>query len=111
MLGGLAVGYSRAEVEKKTDEIAEWTELGDFLEMPMTTYSSVSARLAFAVAVHMEPDILIVDEALSTGDASFKAKAREDDSLLARPTRWCWYHTRGDGLRNCAPDAIWLGAS
>ncbi len=76
VLGGLAAGYSRREIESKVDEIAEWTELGEFLEVPVNTYSAgMYSRLAFAVAVHMEPDILLIDEALSTGDAHFKAKA------------------------------------
>ena len=76
ILGGLAAGYSRAEITAKSQEIADWTELGDFLEMPIKTYSAgMRARLGFAVAAHMDPDILIIDEALSTGDASFKAKA------------------------------------
>lgn len=110
MLGGLAVGYSRAEVEEKTDEIAEWTELGDFLEMPMTTYSSgMSARLAFAVAVHMEPDILIVDEALSTGDASFKAKAHEKmNSLLAEAHTMVLVSHALATVEELCTDAIWL---
>lgn len=78
ILGGLAAGYTRAEIDERYEEIAEWTELGDFLELPMRTYSSgMFSRLAFAVAVHMDPDILIVDEALSTGDAKFKTKATD----------------------------------
>jgi len=76
VLGSLAAGLTRAQIELKYDEIAEFAELGDFMDMPMRTYSSgMYARLAFAVAVHMEPDILIVDEALSTGDARFKEKS------------------------------------
>ncbi len=77
ILGGLAAGYSRKEIEGKYEEIAEWSELGDFLDLPMRTYSSgMFGRLAFSVAVHLEPDILLVDEALSAGDASFKEKAQ-----------------------------------
>ena len=72
LLGGLAAGYTRAEIAEKYEEIADFAELGDFMEMPMKTYSSgMFSRLAFAVAVHMEPDILLVDEALSAGDAKF----------------------------------------
>lgn len=110
MLGGLAVGYTRAEVEEKSDEIAEWTELGDFLEMPMTTYSSgMSARLAFAVAVHMEPDILIVDEALSTGDASFKAKAHDKmQSLLEEAHTMVLVSHALETIQELCTDVIWL---
>ena len=76
ILGGLAAGLSRREVEERADEVAEWTELGDFIDMPMRTYSSgMSARVGFSVAVHMKPDILMIDEALSTGDAHFREKA------------------------------------
>ena len=77
MLGGLAAGLSRAEVKERYEEIKAFADLKDgFIEMPMRTYSSgMYSRLAFAVAVHMEPDILLVDEALSAGDARFKHKA------------------------------------
>jgi hypothetical protein len=60
ILGGLAAGLSRREVEERAEEVAEWTELGDFIDMPMETYSSgMSARVGFSVAVHMKPDILM----------------------------------------------------
>ena len=110
VLGGLAAGYTRAEVEKKSDEIAAWTELGDFIEMPVKTYSSgMSSRLAFAVAVHMEPDILIVDEALSTGDAYFKAKAlaKMDELLAQAHTMLVVSHSLGT-IRELCTDVIWL---
>jgi ABC-type polysaccharide/polyol phosphate transport system ATPase subunit len=76
VLGGLAAGLSRHELEGKYDEIVAFAELDDFMDMPMRTYSSgMYGRLAFAVAVHMEPDILIIDEALSVGDARFRRKS------------------------------------
>jgi ABC-type polysaccharide/polyol phosphate transport system ATPase subunit len=76
VLGGLAAGLTRAEVQEKYDEIADFAELGDFMDLPMRTYSSgMYGRLAFAVAVCMRPDILIIDEALSVGDARFKQKS------------------------------------
>src|SRR3954464_2531018 len=76
LLGGLAAGLTREEVRDRYDEIADFAGLDDFMEMPMRTYSSgMYGRLAFAVAVNMEPDILLVDEALSAGDARFKYKA------------------------------------
>jgi len=77
LLGGLAAGLSRAEVKERYEEIKAFADLKDgFIEMPMRTYSSgMYSRLAFAVAVHMEPDILLVDEALSAGDAKFRKRA------------------------------------
>jgi lipopolysaccharide transport system ATP-binding protein/teichoic acid transport system ATP-binding protein len=110
MLGGLAVGYSRAEVAAKTEEIAAWTELGDRLEMPVKTYSSgMAARLAFAVAVHTEPDILIVDEALSTGDAAFKAKAHAKmNELLSQAHTMVLVSHALATVEDLCTDAIWL---
>ena len=68
---------NRAEIEAKTDEIAAFADLPDgFIDMPVRTYSSgMYGRVAFSVAVNMTPDILLLDEALSAGDASFKEKS------------------------------------
>lgn len=110
ILGGLAAGYTRDEIEDKYEEIAEWTELGDALDMPVRTFSSgMYSRLAFSVAVHMDPDILIVDEALSTGDARFKAKAVEKMSSLLEGARTMILvsHALATVQQMCT-DAIWL---
>jgi teichoic acid transport system ATP-binding protein len=75
-LGGLAAGLTREEVDAKYDDIAEFSELGEFLDLPMRSYSSgMYARLAFSVSVNVDPDILLIDEALSVGDARFKQKS------------------------------------
>lgn len=110
MLGGLAAGYSRDEIAAKYEEIADFAELGDFMEMPMKTYSSgMFSRLAFAVAVHMEPDILLVDEALSAGDAKFKEKAAAKMRSLVEEARTMFLVSHAlQSITDLCNDAIWL---
>lgn len=77
-LGCLALGMSPAEAREQIGIIAEWTELGEAIHRPMGTYSSgMGARLNFAISTSVNPEILLVDEALSTGDAAFGAKAEQ----------------------------------
>jgi lipopolysaccharide transport system ATP-binding protein len=76
MLRGVMTGLKLREIRAKIDEIAEFTELGDYLGMPVRTYSSgMLLRLAFAVSTSVEADILLMDEWLSVGDAEFRNKA------------------------------------
>jgi len=79
ILGGLASGLSREEVEEKTEAIIEFAAIPEgFIDLPVRTYSSgMYGRVAFSVAVNMTPDILLLDEALSAGDAAFKEKSFE----------------------------------
>mgnify|MGYP002711954474 CR=1 FL=1 len=77
-LGCLALGMPADRAKEQIRLIAEWTELGEAIDRPMSTYSSgMGSRLNFAISTAVEPDILLVDEALSTGDAAFGAKAKE----------------------------------
>jgi len=74
-LNGTVLGLTRAEVESKFDEILAFADIGEFIDQPVKTYSSgMYVRLAFSVAIHVMPDILIVDEALSVGDEAFQRK-------------------------------------
>jgi ABC-type polysaccharide/polyol phosphate transport system ATPase subunit len=82
VLRGLINGWSNHEIEERMDAIVEFSELGDFIDLPFKAYSSgMAARLAFAVATTLEPEILLMDEWIGAGDASFrnKAKARMDE--------------------------------
>jgi ABC-2 type transport system ATP-binding protein len=75
-LNGAILGYKRREMEEKFERIVEFAELGEFINAPMRTYSSgMWARLGFAVATDIKPDILIIDEVLSVGDESFQRKS------------------------------------
>ncbi|TXK76916.1 ABC transporter ATP-binding protein [Paenibacillus sp. N3.4] len=77
-LNGTIMGYERVEIDQKLESILSFAEIGEFIHRPVKTYSSgMFARLAFAVAINVEPDILIVDEALSVGDTKFQLKCIE----------------------------------
>ena len=74
-MNGTMMGYSKAEMEEKIPAILDFADIGDFVHQPVKTYSSgMFVRLAFALAINVEPEILIVDEALAVGDAFFQAK-------------------------------------
>ena len=109
-LGGLAAGLSRDELEEKYDEIVEFAELEEFMDMPMRTYSSgMYGRLGFSVAVTMEPDILLIDEALSVGDASFRKKSanRMKDLCGGGRTIVLVSHALGT-IQDLCDNAIWM---
>jgi ABC-type polysaccharide/polyol phosphate transport system ATPase subunit len=110
VLGGLAAGLTRAELREKYDEIVEFAELEDFMDMPMRTYSSgMYGRLAFAVAVTMHPDILIIDEALSVGDARFRRKSFEKMRELCSQARTIVLVSHALGsIRDLCDQAIWM---
>jgi ABC-type polysaccharide/polyol phosphate transport system ATPase subunit len=104
------LGFSRQQVKEKFDEIVAFAEIGDFLDEPLRTYSSgMTMRLAFAVAVSVDPDILIVDEVLGVGDVAFQARCR--DRILqfrqAGKTILCVSHSAAT-LKDLCQRAIWL---
>jgi ABC-type polysaccharide/polyol phosphate transport system ATPase subunit len=77
-LNGTILGFSSSDIASRFDRIIEFAGLGDFIDMPLRTYSTgMVARLGFAVATDVKPDLLIVDEVLAVGDGEFQAKSRE----------------------------------
>lgn len=78
ILNGILLGMTRRQVLAQREAIIDFSELRDFIDAPLRTYSSgMISRLGFSVAVHLSPDILLVDETLAVGDSAFKAKCRE----------------------------------
>ena len=77
-LNGMVLGFSREEMEERVQDVIDFADIGDHLYQPVKTYSSgMFVRLAFAVAINVDPDILIVDEALAVGDLEFQLKCME----------------------------------
>jgi teichoic acid transport system ATP-binding protein len=112
MLGGLAQGLRRRQVREHYDEIVELAGIGDFLHLPMRSYSSgMAARLRFAISSATTPDVLIIDEALATGDAEFRARSGEriEQIRAAAGTVFVVSHSTSSITRLCSR-AIWLEA-
>jgi ABC-type polysaccharide/polyol phosphate transport system ATPase subunit len=110
VLGGLAAGLTRDQLAEKYDDIVEFAELGEFMDLPMRTYSSgMYGRLAFSVAVNMDPDILLIDEALSVGDARFRRKSFEKMRELCGQARTIVLvsHSMGS-ISDLCDQAIWM---
>lgn len=110
MIGGQALGLSRREVREKFDEIVEFADIGEFINLPMNAYSSgMAARLRFAISTAAVPEILVVDEALSTGDAEFKAKAAARIAAIreAAGTIFIVSHSANQ-IRSMCSRALWM---
>ncbi len=110
MLGGLAQGLTRRQVKEHRDEIVEFAGIGDFLHLPMRAYSSgMSARLRFAISSAVAPDILIIDEALATGDAEFREQsaARIEEIRGQAGTVFIVSHSAST-IRKMCTRGIWL---
>jgi ABC-type polysaccharide/polyol phosphate transport system ATPase subunit len=110
VLGGLAAGLSREQLQAKYDEIVAFAELEEFMDLPMRTYSSgMYGRLAFSVAVNMDPDILLIDEALSVGDARFRKKSFNKMRELCSQDRTILLVSHALGsIRGLCDEAIWM---
>lgn len=109
-LGGLAAGMRKRDIDESFDDIVEYAELGHAIDRPMKTYSSgMFSRLAFSVAMHLEPDVLLLDEVLAVGDAGFKKKGLEAmQGLLDRAGTIVFVSHSLKSLREFCDRAIWL---
>ena len=109
-LNGAILGFSHSQMEAKYNGILEFAEIGDFINQPVKTYSSgMLVRLAFAVAIHVDPDILLVDEALAVGDIYFRQRCvRKVHELRARGVTILFVsHATGD-IKALGDRALWL---
>lgn len=109
-LQGTLMGYSHEEMESKIDEILAFADIGDFIYQPVKMYSSgMFARLAFAVAINVEPDILIVDEVLSVGDARFQSKSiKKMESIRDNGTTILFVSHATEQIKRFCTKAIWI---
>jgi lipopolysaccharide transport system ATP-binding protein len=109
-LSGAILGMGKAEIERKFDEIVAFAELEKFIDTPVKHYSSgMYVRLAFAVAAHLEPEILLVDEVLAVGDASFQKKCLGKMGDVAKTGRTIVFVSHNmTAMRRLTSRAIWL---
>lgn len=109
-MNAAVLGLSKEEIDQRFDEIIAFADIGDFIEQPVRTYSSgMSVRLAFSVAIHVDPDILIVDEALAVGDVAFQIKclAKMEQIRLSGTTVLFVSHSLEQVKRFCDV-AVWI---
>lgn len=109
-LNGAILGMSHAEIERKFDEIMAFAEVTRFIDTPVKHYSSgMTVRLAFAVAAHLEPEILIIDEVLAVGDAAFQKKCLGKMEGVAKAGRTVLFVSHNMlAVQNLCTRAIWL---
>jgi len=109
-LNGAILGMSRAEIIRKFDEIVAFAEIGEFLDTPVKRYSSgMYVRLAFSVAAHLDPEILIIDEVLAVGDASFQKKCLGKMGSFAQSGKTVLFVSHNmEAIRNLCQRVVWL---
>lgn len=109
-LNGAVMGYSKDFIEEKFDEIVEFSELKDFLNVPVRNFSSgMTARLAFSIATVVDPEILIVDEILSVGDIAFQAKSEAKmKSMIGGGTTVLFVSHSIDQIKKICNRVIWI---
>src|SRR6478735_7725273 len=111
-INGIMLGLSKKEITRRFDEIVRFAELEDFIDAPVKTYSSgMYMRLGFAVAIHVDPDVLLVDEVLAVGDEGFTHKCLDKFAEFKRRSKTILLVTHSLGLveRFC-DEALWLDA-
>lgn len=111
-LGGLAAGLRKHQIDERFDEIVEYAELEEAIDRPMKTYSNgMFARLAFSVAMNLDPEVLLLDEILAVGDASFQGKSlKAMRRLLDRAGTILFVSHSLGNVREFCDRAIWLDA-
>jgi lipopolysaccharide transport system ATP-binding protein len=109
-LNGAILGRSRREMQRRFDQIVEFSELGHFIDAPLRTYSTgMVGRLGFAIATDVEPDILLVDEVLSVGDIEFQRKCTERiTAILRRGTTLVLVSHSPEAILHLCESAVWL---
>lgn len=110
LLRGISLGLSLGQTREKMDEIAAVSELGEFLDMPLRTYSAgMAARLAFAISTSITADILLVDEALGAGDAAFLEKAKQRTDKMIKDSGILVLASHADTMiQQWCTHALWL---
>ncbi|GAY09176.1 ABC transporter ATP-binding protein [Pseudonocardia sp. N23] len=110
LIRGLFLGMTKKQMESKVDDIAEFTELGDYLEMPLRTYSTgMRVRLALGVVTSIDPEILLLDEGIGAVDAAFLAKARDRLNELVERSGILVFASHSDEfLADLCDTAIWM---
>ena len=109
-LNGAILGYSKKELERKYEEIVEFSELDKHMNVPLKNYSSgMVARLGFAIAIDVEPDILLVDEILSVGDENFRRKCADKiDELRKKGVSFVIVSHNMDQIKRLCQKALWI---
>ena len=109
LIGGAVLGLKRPEILERLDSIAEFAGIGDFMNQPVKLYSTgMRMRLAFAICAHIDPEILVVDEALAVGDAAFQRKCMDwIDAFRKRGTLLFVSHSTAEVLRLCR-QSLWI---
>jgi ABC-type polysaccharide/polyol phosphate transport system ATPase subunit len=109
-INGIMLGLSRREVDQRFDKIVEFSGISEFLDQPVKTYSSgMYVRLGFAVAVHVDPDVLLIDEVLSVGDEEFSARCiAKIQEMKYRGVTLLFVTHQLDQVRNLCDRALWL---